>query len=291
MALKDLMVLLDATEASARRADLAAALALRHGAYVRGVCLAEAIRPMEPLVLSADAYAFGSGITAFITEMKALRERQIAPIEAALDQRLARDGLTGGFVLEEGAPIPAALGHARRADLVIAGQTDPEGGKDQPVVNPIEEILLGAGRPLLVVPRYGNFPSCGETVLVGWTDTREATRAVHDAMPILAAAKAVTVLTVGGEHGGGRAGEDGEEVVPAAPVAEHLARHGVPATAAQTVSGGLSPADVLLNYASDIGADLIVVGGYGHSRLREVTLGGVTQSLLQHMTVPVLFSH
>lgn len=289
MALKDLMVLLDTTEQSKERLDLAAMLALRHGAHVRGVCLAETIRPVEPLVLSADAYAFGSGIAAFVAQVKEERARQIAPIEASFQSRLARDGLSGAFVFAEGAPVPVALAHARRADLVIAGQSDPEGGKDQPSVNPVEEILIGAGRPLLLVPRYGNFPACGETVLVGWTDTREAARAVHDALPILAAARAVTVLTVDTREGGGEETERGLE--SSAPIAGHLARHGVPATVAQTVAGDLSPADVLLDYASDIGADLIVVGGYGHSRLREMTLGGVTRSLLQHMTVPVLFSH
>ncbi|HWA81720.1 MAG TPA: universal stress protein [Acetobacteraceae bacterium] len=283
MALKDLMVLLDTSEQSARRLDLATALASRHGAYLRGVCLAEAIRPIDPLVLSAEAYTFGSGIQDFITKIRDERDRQLAPIEAALEAHLTGAGLEGAFVLEEGAPIPAALREARLADLVIAGQTDPEDGPDRPTVNPVEEILLGAGRPLIVVPRYGSFPACGETVLVGWTETREATRAVHDALPILAAARAVTLLSIG------EAAD--EEEWPAAGMVEHLKRHDVPAKAAQTVTGGLSPADVLLNYAADIGADLIVVGGYGHSRLREVTLGGVTHSLLQHMTVPVLFAH
>jgi nucleotide-binding universal stress UspA family protein len=294
MALKDLMVLLDATEQSARRLDLAAALARSQGAFLRGVCLAETVRPVEPLVLSADAYAFGTGIIAFITELKAERARQIAPIEAALAERLEKNGLAGAFVLEEGPPIPAALAQARHADLVIAGQSapegSPEGGKDQPSVNPVEEILLGAGRPLVVVPAYGSFPTCGETVLIGWTETREAARAVHDALPILAAAQSVVVLTIDSKGGDAPEGEP-EEGLPSAAIAEHLVRHGVPASAARTVTGGLAPADVLLNYASDIGADLIVVGGYGHSRLREVTLGGVTRALLQHMTVPVLFSH
>ncbi|HUC16665.1 MAG TPA: universal stress protein [Acetobacteraceae bacterium] len=283
MALKDLMVLLDTSEQSARRLDLAAVLAARHGAYLRGVCLAEAIRPVDPLVLSAEAYAFGSGIQAFIKQVKDERDRQLAPIEGALEAHLTRAGLQGAFMLEEGAPVPAALREARHADLVIVGQTDPEDSPDRPIVNPVEEILLGAGRPLIVVPRYGTFPSCGETVLVGWIGTREATRAVHDALPILAASRAVTLLTIGEEAE--------EEEAAAAGMAEHLKRHGVPAKAAQTVAGDLSPADVLLNHASDMGADLIVVGGYGHSRLREVTLGGVTRSLLQHMTVPVLFAH
>jgi nucleotide-binding universal stress UspA family protein len=286
MALKDMMVLLDLSEQSKRRLALAGALAGRHGAHLKGLCLAEAIRPIEPLALTADAYAFGTGIVPFLEQIKAERGRQVAPVEAGLNELLARDGLNGEWVLADGAPVPASLAHARLADLVIAGQTDPEDGPDRPYVNPVEEILLGSGRPLMVVPRYGAFPTCGETVLVGWTETREATRAVHDALPILAAASSVSVLAIGAEHEG-----DGEAEVPAAGMAEHLARHGCRAVAAETVTGGLSPADVLLNYASDIGADLIVVGGYGHSRVRELTLGGVTRSLLQHMTVPVLFAH
>ncbi len=286
MALKDMMVLLDLSEQSKRRLALAGALAGRHGAHLKGLCLAEAIRPVEPLALTADAYAFGTGIVPFLEQIKTERARQVAPVEAGLNELLMRDGLSGEWVLADGAPAAVSLAHARLADLVIAGQTDPEGGSDRPYVNPVEEILLGSGRPLMVVPRYGAFPTCGETVLVGWTETREATRAVHDALPILAAASSVSVLAIGAEHEG-----DGGLDVPAAGMAEHLARHGCRAVAAETVTGGLSPADVLLNYASDIGADLIVVGGYGHSRVRELTLGGVTRSLLQHMTVPVLFAH
>ena len=82
------------------------------------------------------------------------------------------------------------------------------------------------------------------------------------------------------------------QVLPTAEIAEHLARHEIDVSAARTVvTDGLSPADALLDYASDIGADLLVVGGYGHSRTREMIMGGVTRDLLQHMTVPVLMSH
>jgi nucleotide-binding universal stress UspA family protein len=286
MALKDLMVLLDPTEQGSKRLAIAAAFAQRHGAHLKGLCLAEAVTPVEPVAMTADAYAFGGGMSAFLDELRGERARRIAPLEEAFRNRLARDGLSGEWVLAEGIAGAAALAHARLSDLIIAGQTDPAGGPDRPYVNPIEEIMLASGRPLLVVPCYGDFPICGETVLVGWTETREATRAVHDALPILAAAKSVTVLAIGAEHGEGGAGE-----VPAGEIAAHLARHGVHASAAETVTGGISPADVLLNYASDTGADLMIVGGYGHSRVRELTLGGVTRSLLQHMTVPVLFSH
>jgi nucleotide-binding universal stress UspA family protein len=286
MALRDLMVLLDPSEQSGKRLTLAASLALRHHAYLNGVCLADAVPPLEPVFLTADAYAFGGGLTAFLDQMRAERAERIAPVEAAFRDRLARDGLSGEWALVKGNPATAGLAHARLADLIIAGQSDPEGWSDQPSANPIEEILLASGRPLMVVPRYGDFPTCGETILVGWTETREAARAVHDAMPLLAAARSVIILAVVAEHVGAEPIE-----VPAAAIAHHLARHGVKAVAAETVTGGIATADALLNYASDRSADLIVVGGYGHARVRELVLGGVTRSLLQHMTVPVFFSH
>jgi nucleotide-binding universal stress UspA family protein len=286
MALRDLTVLLDPSEQSGKRLALAASLALRHGAHLNGLCLADAVPPLEPVFLSADAYAFGGGLAMFLDQLRTERVERIAPVEAAFRARLARDGLSGDWALVEGNPATAALTHARLADLVIAGQSDPEGASDQPSVNPVEEILLDSGRPLMVVPHYGDFPTCGETILVGWTETREAARAVHDAMPLLAAARSVIVLAVVAEHLGVEPGD-----VPAAAIAHHLARHGVKAVAAETVTGGITTADALLNYASDRSADLIVVGGYGHARVRELVLGGVTRSLLKHMTVPVLFSH
>src|SRR5206468_1617267 len=141
-------------------------------------------------------------------------------------------------------------------------------------------------RPVLVLPYAGRFETVGRRVLVGWNARREAARAVHDALPLLRQAESVTVLAIDpvrGAHG------HGEE--PAADLALHLARHGLQVTARQTDSAGLDPADVLLNTAADEGADLIVVGGYGHSRVREVVLGGVTRRLLRTATVPVLISH
>jgi nucleotide-binding universal stress UspA family protein len=144
-----------------------------------------------------------------------------------------------------------------------------------------------AGRPLLLIPYAGEFATVGRNVLVGWTRTRESTRAVHDALPVIALSAMVTVLTV--EN---RRGAPDVRILPTADIAEHLARHGLAVSAARTVvSDGLTPADALLDYASDVGADMLVVGGYGHSRTREMILGGVTRDLLRHMTIPVLMSH
>ncbi len=180
--------------------------------------------------------------------------------------------------------VQNAVLHARHADIAILGQNDP----DHPPVAPhlSESVLLGAGRPVIVVPYAGSFDTVCGTVLVAWNTTREAARALNDAMPILARAKKVTVLSINPPSG-----EMGRPVWPGADISLHLARHGATAEASSTVSGDIDAGNTILSRAADFGADLIVMGGYGHSRQREFLLGGVTRTLLQHMTVPVLMSH
>ena len=140
--------------------------------------------------------------------------------------------------------------------------------------------------PVLVVPYAGRYETVGRRVLIGWSATREAARAVSDAMPLLAAAEIVTVLTIDA-----REGTDAHGELPGADISLHLARHGVKAEIERTVSAGIPAGDVLLSRAADLGADLLVIGAYGHSRVRELLLGGVTRSILQSMTLPVLMSH
>jgi len=149
-----------------------------------------------------------------------------------------------------------------------------------------DQVTLASGRPILVVPYAGHFETVGRRVLVGWNATREAARAVNDAMPLLAAAEMVTVLTIDA-----REGPHGHGELPGADISLHMARHGVKAGIERTVSADLSVGDVLLSRAADLGADLLVMGAYGHSRARELLLGGATRALLRSMTIPVLMSH
>ena len=144
---------------------------------------------------------------------------------------------------------------------------------------------MTSGRPILVVPYVGRFEAFSSKIVVGWNNSREAARAVNDAIPLLTKAVAVTILEV-----------NPMERKPATDVAtsadtRHLARHGISAETARTVIAIISTSDTLLSYASDVSAEMLVVGGYGHSRLRELMLGGVTRELLQHMTLPVLMSY
>ncbi|HEX2019273.1 MAG TPA: universal stress protein [Aurantimonas sp.] len=175
----------------------------------------------------------------------------------------------------------AVTRHALCADLAITGQPDGAGWQGG---NLLTDILLDTGRPVLFVPYAGSFEDAGNRALIAWNGGREAARAAFDAVPFLQQAQAVRVLTIGAPSGASAG------LAPADDLTLALARHGVPAEAARTSSGDLSAGDTLLNAVSDYGADLLVMGCYGHSRFRQLLLGGVTRHILETMTVPVLMS-
>ena len=170
---------------------------------------------------------------------------------------------------------------ARRFDIALVGQTQREYGAAEEVM--IEAALFESGRPLLVVPYIQRAKLALDRVLVCWDGSRAAARAIGDGMPFLERAKAVDIVMV--------AEERKQEDITGTQIAEHLARHGVSANLKRLVKGDIGIDSVVLSYAADIGADLMVMGGYGHSRLREFILGGMTRGILQSMTVPVLMSH
>jgi nucleotide-binding universal stress UspA family protein len=175
--------------------------------------------------------------------------------------------------------------HARYADLTVLGQVDPDhptGASDLP-----EQVILGSGRPVIVVPYAGTFKTMGQHVMVAWNASREATRAVNDALPILERAARVRVVSVNPEDGPPR----GHGAVPGADISLHLARHGVRVETETVNADHVRVDDALLSRAFDVGADLIVMGAYGHSRLGEFVLGGATRHILRQITIPVLMSH
>lgn len=281
MRLRDILVHLDATGPGRTRLALAADLARRHEAHLTGLFVVDI--PL-PVIAAGD----GSGGAALAELMDRLREDALgaaATVEAEFRERLRRDGLAGEWRLAEGAAASLVTLHARYADLAVLGQQDPEA--DQPTAGAIiEEALFSSGRPILVVPYAGRYETVGQRVLIGWNASGEAARAVNDALPLIAAAETATVLAVNP-----RLGLDGHGEEPGADIARHLARHGVAVRVEHTASGELAEADVLLNRAAELPADLLVIGAYGHSRLREMVLGGVTRTLLHQMTLPVLMAH
>lgn len=208
-------------------------------------------------------------------------------MEAIFAALLQREGLSGEWRLMDGFGGETVARHGRYADLIVVGQPSPRGETDPPADLPVA-TLMASGRPLLIVPFVGSFPVTGQSVLVGWNASAEAARAVAAALPLLAGARKVTVLSINPRRD---LGVSGEGNLPAADLATHLARHGIAAEAVHTVADDISEGDVLLSYAADIGADLLVCGMYGRSRAREMLFGGVSRSLLAEMTLPVFMSH
>ncbi len=281
MSYKDMVVVLDSEPPARGRTDLAAALAERFAAHLVG--LYPLPTPQTPRHLG---YYDPALLDPFFADLRDKARSAAAQVREMFEHATGPRGLSAEWrEIPEGPDADPAL-HARYADLAILGQLDPDRAETELIRPRPEQVALASGRPVLIVPYAGHFETVGRRVLIAWSATRESARAVGDAMPLLVSAQLVTVLTIDP-----REGPDGHGELPGADIALHLARHGVKAQIERTVSAGLPVGEVLLSRAADLGADLLVMGAYGHSRAREVLLGGATRSVLRSMTVPVLMSH
>jgi nucleotide-binding universal stress UspA family protein len=179
----------------------------------------------------------------------------------------------------------AVIEHGRQCDLVIVSQFHPdsEAGIEGDFA---ERVVMEAGRPVLIVPAFGEFTKCARKALIGWNGRREAARAAFDAVPILKGCDDVQVTWLDPQESLDMPGS-----LPGAELATALARHGCRVTAEGLPTSGIGAGEALLSHASDLGADLLVMGAYGHSRTREYIFGGATRTVLESMTVPVLMSH
>ncbi len=292
----DIMVVLDGTARSEVRLAIAIDLARRNDAHIIGVsalCLlmppnAPTLGMLYPeLPLSPSRFGSLNGVGAAQTEAapQPFGERA-EQIEAEFRQVLRSHGLRGEFQLTAGKSSEALTGPARQADLIILGQFDPNNPPPRAGRQLVQDILMAAGRPVLVVPYAGRFETIGTRVLVGWNGSRAAARAVHDAMPLLAGASTVVILQA---YSTGRA--QSIKDATGLDLSSHLAHHGIKAEISRTVINGISAANALLSFATDISADLLIVGGSCHSRPWEFLLGGVTRGLLHDMTLPAFMSH
>lgn len=284
--LKDILVHLDEGPRSTTRLKVAVDLARRQGAHLTGIFVLDI--PGSDLFYGAGMpYAGGGGMTEMVNTLRADAGSRADALGQQFLEAVRLQGLESEWRVVEGDTVDLLALHARYADLTVLGQPNDEDPYKGPSADAVlVNVMLSSGRPVLAVPYAGAFEQVGDRVLVAWNASRESTRAVNDALPLLRGAKAVTVLAVNPKHG-----IEGHGDVPAADICLHLARHGVKAEAAHTIAKDISEGDALLSYAADLGVDLIVCGGYGHSRAREMVFGGVTRTLLQEMTVPMLLSH
>ncbi len=279
MSYKTILVHADGSPQAAQRIRLAARLALAHDAHLVGAAMTG---------LSRHALPDGSIVpigTPYPFDLRLLRSRA----EAALTQfadcashmglpsfeaRLVDDAMDDGLLLQ-----------SPYADLLVLGQGDPKGHADDLLSRLPQDVMFQCARPLLIVPHAGQFELVGDHILVGWDASVSATHALTAALPMLRRAARVTLAVdaSGSQHGR-------RIDLPGAELARYLARHDVRVTLAQLKVG--SQAGVaLLTMASDVNADLLVMGGYGHWRLREWMLGGATRSVLHDMALPVLMAH
>jgi nucleotide-binding universal stress UspA family protein len=283
--LKDILVHLDDTPQNGSRLKVAVDLARRNGAHLTGIRLIDI--PGYGMLYGPGMPGLGSGMSDVVATLRADAIARSDVVGQQFRETLRREGLEGEWRAVEGDAVDLLALHARYADMTVLGQpNDDESFFGSAADSLLVNVLMSSGRPVLAIPYAGQFERVGDRVLIAWNGSREATRALNDALPLMAGATAVTVLAINPSHG-----INGDGDVPAADIALHLARHGVKAEAAHTIVEDISEGDALLSYASDIGADLIVSGGYGHSRAREMIFGGVTRTLIEEMTVPMLLSH
>ena len=300
---KDILVHVDETKACAARIDLAVTLARSHGAHLVGLYT----RPPDYV----PGYAIAEVGLIIRQAMEAAATEARDKAEALFSKHADKAGLSVEWRADEGIASDVVTLHARYVDLAIVGQTDPDEERSASSFDLPEQVVLDSGRPVLVVPYAGTFDDIGRHPMIAWNGSLEATRAVNDALPFLERAKRVIVMAVNPQVGPEGLGE-----VPGADLALHLARHGVTVEATDFVDkvpasdrvpdlgrkrryeaighvsvSDMSIGDALLSRIADMNIDLLVMGAYGHSRLREFLMGGVTRHILRSMTVPVLMSH
>ena len=258
-ALRDILVFLDMGSASAERLRLAKNIARDHEA-----CLSAALLPDDP------PSEFGRRAMPAETVKQSLRDRLLS--------------FEGDWYPLNRVDTAEMISLARTADLIVMGQVNPY-CRPAPEWWP-EDIVVACGRPVLMVPYFGSYVQLGRRVLVAWDNSREASRALNDALPLISAAEAVTLMTVANRDTGSE-----RERRTMDRMLQHLERHGINARAEVIPRGSAAISDMLLSRAVDFAVDLIVAGASHHSPLREALVGGVSRNLFQHMTVPVLMSH
>lgn len=262
-----------------RRTALALSLAQRHQAELVGI-YANAAPPQ---------YYYGESVlmSRTLSVIKELQAQNRGAVEDAFRDAASAADVPAVVRVGDGAPSVTVALHARATDLVIVSQFNPDDVEAAHEIEFVEQLLLTAGRPVLVLPSSGEFPAIGHRVLVCWDGSRESARALADAMPVLRQASNVSVLTMDEGEAASKAG-----AVDLRDLAAYCVAHGMPEPdLVRRDIKGVGVGSTILNAAADHSADLIVMGAYGHSKFRQWAMGGATASILKSMTVPIMFSH
>jgi nucleotide-binding universal stress UspA family protein len=273
--LAEIVVFLDGRSETTGILKFAGVLAQEHDAHLIGVF----IQP-EPKVTPAETFAVGVGTLAVVEAHRAQLEKIERRQRALFEDIVTHQGIRSEWrsLTHWSSDVGVA---AHYADLSVIAHSERSGEASPSGL--AESLILTSGRPVVLFPLNGTVSRI-RRILVGWNASREAVRAVADALPFLVRAEAIEVLAVDPEH----YRDHGQE--PGADIARHLTRHGAKVSVRRVSSGGEDIGRVLLSRAVSFGADLLAVGAYGHSRLSEWIFGGVTQTMLREAELPVLMS-
>ncbi len=278
MSYKTLLAVLQGKREAERVLDCALPLATRFGAHLIGVH-AEAI-PI-PYVTP-----MGFPDTDFIATSTEINEKRTSEIQALFESRAAREGLSFEWQALQnvsGDSAVSAISAARTSDLIIVQQSDPD-GESGSVAN-LEALLFESGRPVLFVPHAMPVESAFKKILIAWNGTQQAARATFDALPFIVAAEQTEILSIDAPDNAMQ-----DAAVAGVDLASALSRHGANVTVASQASGGIGTAETIENRVSETGAELLVMGAYSQSWLKEFFFGGATRTMLQSMPVATLMA-
>jgi nucleotide-binding universal stress UspA family protein len=275
MTVKTILVHLADDEEHLKRLEVALMLAKQRQAHVTALFIT------TPIGMPAQIAGRGASSAYLASAMESAR-RKAAALEAEFDARCERNNIEFSWIVTEGDHLDLLAKHAHAADLIIASQPLYDAFEDRLRMRLPEKLALLTGLPVLVIPRKTNVESIGKRIMVAWKDTRETVRAVRDNMSLLVDAEKVIVLTIA---------PDTHDALSLHEVANYLERHGV-IVDTQTISNYEdSVGQTILDAANSCEVDLLVLGAHGHSRLRDLVLGSVTDHVLRNAELPIVISH
>ncbi len=279
MSYKTILVHVDDSKNIDARLDIATELACRDGAHLIGSAMSGVARFLS------DAVALDPNSPQIAPFLETLRRRASAALDR-FEEHARRNGVASfeRALSDDEVGVGLSL-QARYADLAILGQYNPADALPAQYAEVPEYVVMHSARPVLLVPHTGHFGALDERVLIAWNDSAEAARAVQAALPLLRRAKLVHLAIYSADSEPGTAG-----VRAGSDIALYLARHDVKVEVMQEAGVG-AVGEALLSLAANLGVTMLVMGCYGHTRLREILLGGTTRTILKSMTLPVLMAH
>ena len=274
MSIKTILVHIDHTDNSETRLAATIALAIEYDAHIIG----QYVIPTVNIAPAVTSYI----PSAVILAQEESAKENASKIKAEFIASAEKSGCSFEWNCVQGFTDQQINKQGHYADLIVIGQSDGQVILSNEMA--IEDhILMDSIRPILFIPYIGFSGPIGKRIMIAYDGGRESVRAIHDSIPMLKRADAVEIISVNRSEKASQ--------LPLDEICQYLARHGIKTQANHVVSKDINVAETLLSRASDYGIDLIVMGAYGHSRLREYIFGGVTHDILKHMTVPVLMSH